>query len=214
MSIQVENLSKSYGTARAVNDISFEVHSGEVLGFLGPNGAGKTTTMRIITGYLASSGGSIKVEGRDVLTESFEVRKLIGYLPEANPLYHDMNVLEYLEYAAQLQGSIIPRYCFSMNRRVVSTRIRLSKSEVLLKNSDEKRRLFYQRIFFRKFRRRVHALSLSTGERLLPMETLKLFNEVLPAEKKLKWKLMCRTDNRSRRSPCKSKPFRPLNRLC
>ncbi|MBI5214235.1 MAG: ATP-binding cassette domain-containing protein [Ignavibacteriae bacterium] len=104
MSILVENLSKSYGTARAVNDISFEVHSGEVLGFLGPNGAGKTTTMRIITGYLASSGGAIKVEGRDVFTESFEVRKLIGYLPEANPLYHDMNVLEYLEYAAQLQG--------------------------------------------------------------------------------------------------------------
>ncbi len=104
MSIQVENLSKSYGTARAVNDISFEVHSGEVLGFLGPNGAGKTTTMRIITGYLAKSGGTVKVEGRDVVSESFEVRKLIGYLPEANPLYHDMNVLEYLEYAAQLQG--------------------------------------------------------------------------------------------------------------
>ncbi len=104
MSILVQNLSKSYGTARAVDDISFEVHSGEVLGFLGPNGAGKTTTMRIITGYLAASGGSIKVEGRDVVTESFEVRKLIGYLPEANPLYFDMNVLEYLEYAAQLNG--------------------------------------------------------------------------------------------------------------
>lgn len=104
MSILVQNLSKSYGTARAVDDISFEVHSGEVLGFLGPNGAGKTTTMRIITGYLAATGGSIQVEGRDVVTESFEVRKMIGYLPEANPLYYDMNVLEYLEYAAQLNG--------------------------------------------------------------------------------------------------------------
>ncbi len=104
MSILVQNLSKLYGTSRAVDDISFEVHSGEILGFLGPNGAGKTTTMRIITGYLAANAGSVKVEGRDVVTESFEVRKLIGYLPEANPLYHDMNVLEYLEYAAQLNG--------------------------------------------------------------------------------------------------------------
>jgi len=108
MSILVENLSKLYGDARAVNDISFEVHSGEILGFLGPNGAGKTTTMRIITCYLSPSAGSIKVEGHDVRSDSLAVRKLVGYLPEQNPLYHDMNVLEYLEYTAQLQGVLPP----------------------------------------------------------------------------------------------------------
>ncbi len=104
MSILVDHLSKLYGTAKAVDNISFEVHSGEILGFLGPNGAGKTTTMRMITCYLSPSDGEVKVEGRDIKSNSLEVRKLIGYLPEANPLYLDMNVLEYLEYAAQLQG--------------------------------------------------------------------------------------------------------------
>ncbi|MBI5022218.1 MAG: ATP-binding cassette domain-containing protein [Ignavibacteriales bacterium] len=104
MSIQVNNLIKLYGDAKAVSDISFEVHSGEILGFLGPNGAGKTTTMRIITCYLSPNAGSIKVEGHDIQTDSLAVRKLVGYLPEQNPLYHDMNVLEYLEYTAQLQG--------------------------------------------------------------------------------------------------------------
>jgi len=112
MSILVNKLSKFYGNAKAVDNISFEVHSGEILGFLGPNGAGKTTTMRIITCYLSPSGGSIQVEGHDVHSDSLAVRKLVGYLPEQNPLYHDMNVLEYLEYTAQLQGvpkPLIPR---------------------------------------------------------------------------------------------------------
>lgn len=112
MSILVSNLTKYYGDAKAVDDVSFEVHSGEILGFLGPNGAGKTTTMRIITCYHAPSAGAVKVEGRDIMTDSYEVRKLVGYLPEQNPLYLDMNVLEYLEYAAQLQGlprQLIPR---------------------------------------------------------------------------------------------------------
>ena len=102
MSILVSNLSKFYGDAKAVDDISFEVHSGEILGFLGPNGAGKTTTMRVITCYLSPSAGTVKVEGRDNQAESLDVRKLVGYLPEQNPLYFDMNVLEYLEYSAQL----------------------------------------------------------------------------------------------------------------
>ena len=114
MSILVSNLSKFYGDAKAVDDISFEVHSGEILGFLGPNGAGKTTTMRIITCYLAPTAGSIKVMGKEIETDSLEVRKLIGYLPEQNPLYLDMNVLEYLEYSAQLQG--VPKQ--SIARRV------------------------------------------------------------------------------------------------
>ncbi len=112
MSVLVSNLSKSYGDARAVDDITFEVHSGEILGFLGPNGAGKTTTMRIITSYLAPSSGSAEVEGHDVTRDSLAVRKLVGYLPEQNPLYLDMNVLEYLDYSAELQGmnrSLIPR---------------------------------------------------------------------------------------------------------
>ncbi|HLF13437.1 MAG TPA: ATP-binding cassette domain-containing protein [Bacteroidota bacterium] len=112
MSIQVSNLSKYYGDTRAVDDISFEVHSGEILGFLGPNGAGKTTSMRVITCYLPPSGGTVKVEGRDIVSESLEVRKLVGYLPEQNPLYLDMNVSEYLDYSAQLQGvesRMVPR---------------------------------------------------------------------------------------------------------
>jgi ABC-2 type transport system ATP-binding protein len=112
MSILVNNLSKFYGDAKAVDDITFEVHTGEILGFLGPNGAGKTTTMRMITCYLTPSAGSIKVEGKDIQKESLAVRRSVGYLPEQNPLYYDMNVLEYLEYAAQLQGvskPLIPR---------------------------------------------------------------------------------------------------------
>ncbi|MGA9364020.1 MAG: ATP-binding cassette domain-containing protein [Bacteroidota bacterium] len=104
MSIVVNNLSKFYGDAKAVDGISFQVQSGEILGFLGPNGAGKTTTMRIITCYLSASAGSVEVEGKDIRSESLKVRKLVGYLPEQNPLYFDMNVLEYLEYSAQLQG--------------------------------------------------------------------------------------------------------------
>src|SRR5512137_2631253 len=103
MSILVEDLSKFYGDAKAVDDITFEVHSGEILGFLGPNGAGKTTTMRIITCYLAATAGTVKVQGRDIRQDPVGVRKTIGYLPEQNPLYLDMNVLEYLEYAARLQ---------------------------------------------------------------------------------------------------------------
>ena len=108
MSIIVNDLAKFYGDSKAVDDISFEVHSGEILGFLGPNGAGKTTTMRIITCYLAPNRGFVSVEGYDVLKESLAVRKLVGYLPEQNPLYGDMNVLEYLDYMAKLQGVVKP----------------------------------------------------------------------------------------------------------
>lgn len=113
MSINVQNLTKQYGAKKAVDDISFDVHSGEILGFLGPNGAGKTTTMRILTGFLAATNGTAKVEGFDIHEQQMDVRKSIGYLPEHNPLYHDMNVLDYLEYAAQLQhvekGKILHR---------------------------------------------------------------------------------------------------------
>ena len=104
MSIAVRNLTKLYGEQRAVDDISFDVKTGEILGFLGPNGAGKTTTMKIITCYMPPTSGKVEVDGLDNSAESLEVRKKIGYLPEMNPLYLDMNVVDYLEYSARLHG--------------------------------------------------------------------------------------------------------------
>jgi len=102
MSITVRNLTKLYGEEKAIDDISFDVKTGEILGFLGPNGAGKTTTMKIITCYMPPSAGTVTVNDCDIANKSLEVRRKIGYLPELNPLYLDMNVLEYLEYSAQL----------------------------------------------------------------------------------------------------------------
>jgi ABC-2 type transport system ATP-binding protein len=104
MSIAVRNLTKTYGEQTAVDNISFEVKTGEILGFLGPNGAGKTTTMKILTCYMPPTAGSAEVDGLDVIEHSLAVRRKIGYLPEMNPLYHEMNVLDYLEYSAQLHG--------------------------------------------------------------------------------------------------------------
>ena len=104
MAITVRNLTKFYGQEKAINDISFDVKTGEILGFLGPNGAGKTTTMKIITCYMPPSSGTVDVDGYSIADHSLEVRRKIGYLPEMNPLYLDMNVIDYLEYAAQLHG--------------------------------------------------------------------------------------------------------------
>lgn len=100
MSVSVNNLTKIYGDQRALDGISFEAKPGQILGFLGPNGAGKTTTMKILTCYLSQSAGSATVCGHDVEKESLEVRKQVGYLPEHNPLYKDMYVREYLQFAA------------------------------------------------------------------------------------------------------------------
>ena len=105
--IQVQNLTKRYGSTIAVKDLSFTVATGEVLGFLGPNGAGKTTTMKILTCYMSPTEGQVSLEGLDVIEQSLEVRRRIGYLPETAPLYHDMNVLEYLSFVAGMRG--IPR---------------------------------------------------------------------------------------------------------
>ncbi|MFT5122591.1 MAG: ABC-2 type transport system ATP-binding protein [Kiritimatiellia bacterium] len=102
--IRVEQLTKKYAGTVAVNNLSFRVNRGEIVGFLGPNGAGKTTTMRIISGYLPATGGRVEVAGRDVFKESIEVRRRIGYLPENCPLYLDMRVDEYLKYRANLKG--------------------------------------------------------------------------------------------------------------
>ncbi len=104
MSIAVRNLTKYYDREKAVDNISFDVKTGEILGFLGPNGAGKTTTMKIITCYMPQSAGTVEVDGLNTAHRSLEVRRKIGYLPELNPLYLDMNVLEYLEYCARLHG--------------------------------------------------------------------------------------------------------------
>ncbi|MFZ1320529.1 MAG: ATP-binding cassette domain-containing protein [Ignavibacteria bacterium] len=104
MSIKVENLSKYYGQQAAVNNISFEINTGEIVGFLGPNGAGKSTTMKMITTYLTPNNGKIWVNNVDTEEDSMGVRKKIGYLPEQNPLYLDMNVMDYLEYAAELES--------------------------------------------------------------------------------------------------------------
>ncbi len=102
MSITVNNLSKIYGTQKAVNGISFAVNKGEIVGFLGPNGAGKSTTMKIITGYLTADGGQAHVCGITVNENSSATKKKIGYLPEANPLYFDMYVREYLEFIGNI----------------------------------------------------------------------------------------------------------------
>jgi ABC-2 type transport system ATP-binding protein len=104
MSIEVQSLVKLYGEQKAVNNISFKVDKGEIVGFLGPNGAGKSTTMKILTGYLEQDGGTAKVCGIDVSREPLEIKKKIGYLPEANPLYYDMYVREYLDFVADVHA--------------------------------------------------------------------------------------------------------------
>jgi ABC-2 type transport system ATP-binding protein len=105
--INVELLEKRYGPVTALDGISFEVPKGQVLGFLGPNGAGKTTTMKILTGFLKPDGGRATVAGLDVVTDSLEVRRRIGYLPESTPLYAEMRVDDYLSFAADIRG--VPR---------------------------------------------------------------------------------------------------------
>ncbi len=102
--ILAEHLSKSYGTLLAVDDVSFEVPKGSIVGFLGPNGAGKSTTIRMLTCYLPPTAGTARVAGHDIFFESLEVREKVGYLPESNPLYTDMRVSEYLEFRAKLRG--------------------------------------------------------------------------------------------------------------
>lgn len=104
MSIKVQSLTKVYGTQRAVDNISFEVNKGEIIGFLGPNGAGKSTTMKILTGYIPATEGIAEVNGFDVRTSPMQVKTHIGYLPEHNPLYLDMYVKEFLDFAGSLYG--------------------------------------------------------------------------------------------------------------
>lgn len=104
MSILISNLTKLYGQQKAVDNISLEVAPGEIVGFLGPNGAGKSTTMKIATGYLSPTAGSVRINGFDVASQSLEARRSLGYLPEHNPLYLDMYVREFLEFVGALYG--------------------------------------------------------------------------------------------------------------
>ena len=101
--IEVNNLVKRYGDHTAVDHLSFKIEKGKIYGFLGPNGAGKSTTMNMITGYIASTEGTVKIDGHDILEEPEEAKKCIGYLPEQPPLYFDMTVLEYMKFVADLK---------------------------------------------------------------------------------------------------------------
>jgi ABC-2 type transport system ATP-binding protein len=112
--VEAKGLTKYYGSFPAIEDVSFTVRKGEVMGFLGPNGAGKTTVMRIVTGYMPPTAGTVTVSGYDVLNNSLEVRRRIGYLPETVPLYLDMTVREYLVFMGSLRG---------MNKERIATRI-------------------------------------------------------------------------------------------
>lgn len=142
--IEVQGLTKYYGNVRAVDDISFTVEKGEILGFLGPNAAGKTTTMRIITGYMPASAGSVRVAGFDVFTNDLEVKKRIGYLPENPPLYMDMQVIEYLRFVAAIKG---------VNRKSIESEVKrvagkLSISTVLFKQISTLSKGYKQRVGF------------------------------------------------------------------
>ena len=105
--IEVEHLTKFYGSARGIQDISFFVEKGEIMGFLGPNGSGKTTTMRILTCFFPPSSGTARVCGHDILKEPLDVRRKVGYMPESVPLYRDMPVFSYLHFFAEIKG--VPR---------------------------------------------------------------------------------------------------------
>ncbi len=127
MSIIVQNLSKMYGNQKAVNNISFKINKGEIVGFLGPNGAGKSTTMKMITGYLEADTGSAEVSGEKVSTSSLNTKKKIGYLPEANPLYSDMYVREYLEFISNIHK--IKNQQEAIERVIVTTGLTLEANK-------------------------------------------------------------------------------------
>ena len=118
MDIQISNLTKTFDTQKAVNDISFSVKKGEIVGFLGPNGAGKSTTMKLITGFLKLESGDISINGSSIQKTSDVIKKNIGYLPEHNPLYLDMTILDYLDYCGSLQ-KMSPQKIKSRSREMI-----------------------------------------------------------------------------------------------
>ncbi|MGD0303429.1 MAG: ATP-binding cassette domain-containing protein [Candidatus Acidiferrales bacterium] len=129
--IEVQNLSKSYGEFKAVDDVTFTVNKGEILGFLGPNGAGKTTTMRILTGYLPATSGAARVAGFDVFNDSMDVRRRIGYLPEAPPVYLDMTVGTYLDFVARIKGVPAEKRASSVDEAMEKTNITDKRDQII-----------------------------------------------------------------------------------
>lgn len=132
--IEVENLVKKYGNHIAVDHISFQIEPGRIYGFLGPNGAGKSTTMNMMTGYIAPTQGSVKINGHDIVKEAEEAKKCIGYLPEIPPLYQDMTVCEYLSFAAQIKKSIPKKEQKAQIREVMEQTMITDMSDRLIKN--------------------------------------------------------------------------------
>jgi ABC-2 type transport system ATP-binding protein len=133
--IQVENLTKRYATKTAIEGMSFNVEKGEILGFLGPNGAGKTTTMRIITGYMPASEGSVKVDGFEVFDNPLDVRRRIGYLPENPPLYMEMTVAAYLRFVAKIKGVSKSRLSSEVTRVMEKVNITDVRDRIIAKLS-------------------------------------------------------------------------------
>jgi ABC-2 type transport system ATP-binding protein len=121
--IEVQHLTKRYGRVTAVDDVSFRVERGEILGFLGPNGAGKTTTMRVITGYMPPTDGRVVVAGFDVFDQPIEAKKRMGYLPETPPLYPDMTIREYLTFVAKIKGVAAGERKVRVDRAMARTRV-------------------------------------------------------------------------------------------
>src|SRR5450432_1890999 len=140
--IEVEGLTKDYGPTRAVDNVSFSVRRGEVLGFLGPNGAGKSTTMKILTCFLSPTDGRARVAGHDVFDQSLEVRRRIGYLPEDTPIYRDMTVLEFLQFAAAMRGMDAARSA----ERIKEVGTRCGLADVAGKEVGELSKGFRQRV--------------------------------------------------------------------
>ncbi|MCF7811182.1 ATP-binding cassette domain-containing protein [bacterium] len=140
--IDIKQLTKVYGTQKAVDNISFKVEKGEILGFLGPNGAGKTTTMKIITCFMPPTSGEVTVGGFPVLENSIDIRRMIGYLPELNPLYGDMNLVDFLKYVADLRGIEKSK----QNNRIQNMIDICGLGDVLHKNINELSKGYRQRV--------------------------------------------------------------------
>jgi ABC-2 type transport system ATP-binding protein len=129
--IEVQDLTKEYSSVKAVDHVSFTVNKGEILGFLGPNGAGKTTTMRILTGYMPATSGTARIAGYDVFTDSLEVRRRIGYLPEAPPVYPDMVVEDYLDFVARIKNVPAEKRAARVNDALEKTNIVDKRGEII-----------------------------------------------------------------------------------
>jgi ABC-2 type transport system ATP-binding protein len=140
--IKIKQLSRAFGDFKAVDNISFEVKPGEVLGFLGPNGAGKSTTMKMLTGFLGISGGSVSIMGHDIQTQSLEARKVIGYLPEGAPSYGEMTVQAYLNFIAEVRGLRGDKLTQAVNSAIS----KLALEKVILQEIDTLSKGFTRRV--------------------------------------------------------------------